>query len=65
MNTATLIKEAKKLRKKDKERLIIETIKDLDEFEEIEDALDILKSKYDREIDWNEAKKILEGKEQR
>lgn len=64
MDTATLIKEAKKLRKKDKERLIIETIKDLDEFEEIEDALDILKSKYDREIDWNEAKKILENKGQ-
>lgn len=62
METSTLIKEVKKLRKKDKERLIIETIKDLDEFEEIEDAIDILKSKYDKELDWIESIKILESK---
>ena len=59
MNTDTLIQNTKKLRIKDKKRLIIENLKDLNDTEDIEDALDIIKSKHENKIPWEKAKEIL------
>ena len=59
MNMSTLLKESKNLKRSDKEKLILETIKDLDEFQELEDAIDVLKSKDEKKIEWKSAKEIL------
>ena len=59
MNMPTILKESKRLKRADKEKLIIETVKDLDDFQDLEDAIDVIKSKNEKKIDWESAKTIL------
>lgn len=59
MDVVEIIKESKKLSRINKEALIYETIKDIKDFEEIEDAIDVLRSTDEKKISWSDAKNIL------
>jgi hypothetical protein len=59
MDVVEIIKESKKLSRSNKETLIYETIRDIRDFEEIEDAIDVLKSKDEKNISWSDAKNML------
>ncbi len=59
MDVGEIIKESKKLSRINKETLIYETMKDIKDFEEIEDAIDVLKSKDEKKISWSDAQNIL------
>ena len=59
METPVDIKKLKNLRKVQKEILIVELAKDIEDWEDLDDSLDIIKSRFEESISYEEAKEIL------
>ena len=59
MKTSTINNLKRQLKKEEKEALIFDTLKDLNNLDEFEDAIDVIKSNNEKKIDWEEAKIIL------